>query len=90
MNNATIIESEKELHGITVEVDTFAGWKYRGYKVKKGEHAVFQTKIWKMSKVKIQSNNENGDEQQEAGSRFILVPAHFFTKDQVELYKKGE
>jgi hypothetical protein len=90
MNNVTIIEGEKALRGIEVEVDTFAGWKYRGYKIKKGEHAVFQTKIWKLSKVKIETKNENGEEQQEAGSRFILVPAHFFTAEQVEPYRKGD
>lgn len=86
MNNAMIIETQKQEHGIELEVDTFAGWKYRGYKIKKGEHAVFETKIWKMQKVK--QENETGET--ELVSRFILVPAHFFTKDQVEEYKKGD
>ena len=47
MTNLQIIISEMELHGVTEEVDTYAGWQARRMQVKKGNKALFKTKIWK-------------------------------------------
>ena len=74
MTNVQIIEGEKLLHGLELyEVDTYAGWKARGFQVKRGEHASFTTKIWKPVKDK-----ETG------AKKLILVTGHFFTEKQVE------
>ena len=52
MTNMEIIMGEMILNDINLDldVDTFAGWKRRGFTVKKGEHAVFKTRIWKPRK----------------------------------------
>ena len=51
LTNFEIIESNIILHGITEEVDTYAGWSRNGYKVKRGSKALFKTKIWKPCKT---------------------------------------
>ena len=74
MTNVQIIETEKALNGLQLlEVDTYAGWKARGFQVKRGQHATFSTKIWKPVKDK-----ETG------AKKMILVTGHFFTMEQVE------
>lgn len=100
MTNAEIILGAMmlaELDPETVEVDTFAGWKRRGYTVKRGEKATFQTKIWKPSKY---SKKELEDIEEQKGievadkakdqRKLVLVNAHFFTDTQVEKLKKEE
>lgn len=96
MTNAQIIVEAMllaELDPEEVVVDTFAGWKRKGYTVKKGEKAVFQTSIWKPSKknhVKESEVEENEvpTEDTEKHTYLHLVKASFFTSDQVE--KKEE
>jgi hypothetical protein len=89
-----------ELDPETVIVDTYAGWKRKGYQVKKGETAVFKTSIWKPCKSKKKDNNdstdatetvntENADSSNSTYKHLILVPAAFFTYSQVEKSKKG-
>ena len=78
MTNMEIILGECMLHNITEDVDTFVGWKRKGYKVKKGEHSAFSTKIWKPKFGK------KDDEETETMDHMILVNAHFFKKSQVE------
>lgn len=91
MTNAEIIVSAMvlaELDPMEVEVDTFAGWKRKGYCVKKGQKAVFKTKIWKPCKFKneeIELPEEAKDmEPQFNKKKLILVNASFFTDEQVE------
>ena len=81
MTNAEILSKEITTRGITEPVDTFPGWKRRGFKVKKGSKATFKTKIWKPSKKKIK-DKETGEEKE--NNYFILVNAFYFTADQVE------
>lgn len=84
MTNAEILRGEIVLHGLNIcesEVNTYAGWKRNGYQVKKGEKAVFSTKIWKPCRVK-KENTEN--ESSENETNLILVSASFFTIKQVE------
>ena len=39
--------------GIEPPLHTLQGWASRGYKIKKGEHAVAETKLWKKKKKRI-------------------------------------
>ena len=89
MTNAEIITIAMigaELDPMEVEVDTFAGWKRRGFIVKKGQKAVFQTKIWKPCKFKKEEAEQKDDAEQTEQNRkkLILVNASFFTDEQVE------
>ena len=77
MTNAEIITGNCILTGISEPVDTYPGWKAKGYQVKKGSKAVFKTKIWKPCKTK---NEKTGEKEK----RLLLVNASFFTKSQVE------
>ena len=61
-------------------IHTFAAWKARGYKVRKGEHAVARITIWKYGKDKV--NEEKPDE--EPGGHCFLKESCFFAASQVE------
>jgi len=81
MTNTEIIQGEISTRKITEEVDTYPGWKRKGFKVKKGSKATFKTKIWKPKTKKVK-DKETGEEKKK--SYFILVKAYYFTKSQVE------
>ena len=88
MTNVEIIASAMAANEIDfdLEVDTIVGWNRKGFKVKKGEHAAFKTKIWKprkRTKEELKELAENG-ESEDTKSRLILVNANFFTEEQVE------
>ena len=85
MTNAEILNTECVLHNITEAVDTFAGWKRKGYSVKKGEHAVFKTRIWKPnSKKRKEEDSTEDDKDKKPYARMYMVKAAFFTASQVE------
>lgn len=91
MTNAEIIMGSMvlaELDPMTTVVNTFAGWKRRGYSVKKGEKAVFKTKIWKPVKyAKKEQESEidaNLSAEDSDNKHLVLVNAAFFTAEQVE------
>lgn len=72
--------NEKKLE-IPEEIHTFAAWKSKGYKVKKGEHAVANFPIWKyVSKTTV--DEETGEELTKG--RAYLKNAAWFTAAQVE------
>lgn len=77
MTNKEIIVGEMVLNGISEEVDTFQGWKRKGYCVTKGSKNLFQTKIWKPCKVK---NPKDGEKEKQ----LLMVKASFFGKSQVK------
>lgn len=86
MTNMDIITTAmvlNELNPMEVTVDTYAGWKRKGYCVKRGEKAVFSTKIWKPTKFPTDVIDEATGEII-INSKLILVPASFFTMTQVE------
>lgn len=100
VTNAEIILTgmlEAGLDPETVVVNTYAGWNRLGYQVKKGETAVFKTRIWKPSKFKKDDSattqntdgTQNTDDDTNNRTNLILVPAAFFTHKQVEKAKKG-
>ena len=82
MTNLAIIEGAKRLNGVIEEVDTFAGWKRRGKKIKAGSKALFKTSIWKP--VGGRKKDSDADYEEEINPGLILVPASFFGISQVE------
>lgn len=83
MSNTEILTTDFMLHGLEFDkqkFDTFAGWKRRNKKIKKGSKAVLKTKIWKPSKYK----NEDGEEKK----GMFLVNASYFSIEQTESIKQ--
>jgi hypothetical protein len=67
-------------------VHTFDVWKKAGFKVKKGEKAAFQARIWKHTE-KVETDVETDAEEQAEEKKshdFIRKTAYFFTAQQVE------
>lgn len=85
-----LIKNKKEL-----PYHTFADWKNRGYKIKKGEHAKLTALIWKRKmkkKTDIEFPEELGEEisdinEEEDTGRFFKTKAFFFDETQVEEMK---
>lgn len=71
--------NEKEIPEPEI-IHTFNGWKERGYKVKKGEHAVAKFGIWKYTG---RHEEEDGEITVERGHCFIKQSC-FFSASQVE------
>jgi hypothetical protein len=82
VTNKEIIADCRLIYGIPFDlvINTFAGWQYLGYRIKKGEKALFSTKIWKPCKKKC--TNENGETI--TTKKLLLVNAAFFSVKQVE------
>ena len=86
--------------GIIPNFHTFAAWKAKGYKVKKGQKAAFKADIWKYTEKKGTMTQEDADRlnaimidpvngPHKAGdettqSRYIKKLSFFFGPDQVE------
>lgn len=87
MTNAEILTTECALHNVTETVDTFAGWKRKGYSVKKREHAVFKTSIWKPSKKRKEGDSTEETDDKKPYVEMYMVKAAFFTASQVEPIK---
>ena len=79
---AVIVNADGEEEEITVEqaepIHTYAGWKERGYQVKKGEHAIAQFPIWKHV---VKKAKEEGEEDE---TKMIMKKASWFKASQVE------
>ena len=80
--NKQIIESCRIDYNIPFDlvIDTFASWSYHGYKIKKGEKALFITKIWKPCKKSVVTEDGTKTETK----KLLLVNAAFFSILQVE------
>jgi len=85
MTNAEIIYNSCILYGIAEVVHTYAGWKARGYQVKKGSKALFKAPIWKHTTKKTKT--EDGTETEAA--KMFLTDAAFFGESQVEAIAKA-
>lgn len=72
--------NEKEIPEPEI-IHTFNGWKERGYKVKKGEHAVAKLGIWKYSE---KPEDEDGKEKVGRGGYCFIKQSCFFAASQVE------
>lgn len=82
--------SQEEVEAIYAEgrelpLHTFAGWRARGYKVKKGEHARITTKLWKMKRGKETLKDKDGNEVEEETKNMYLCKSFLFTGEQVEM-----
>ena len=74
--------------GIEPPLHTLQGWALRGYKVRKGEHALVETKLWKKKKRKSSDDETDKLEEQDgtnpSNSGFYMCRAFLFGKEQVE------
>lgn len=91
MTNLEIIEGERLLHNIDkeIELDTFQGWKRKGYSIIKGEKALFKTKIWKPRNKELKEIEEKDvtnltEEDKIKLRKFMLVNSAFFSEKQVQ------
>lgn len=82
VTNKQIMELYRAENNIpdTVELLTFASWKAKGYKVKKGERAKHKVELWKYRENKKQ--DEDGIEIK--SGYCIHRNMNLFTIDQVE------
>lgn len=80
--NKQIIESCRIDYNIPVDliINTFAAWNAAGYKIKKGEKALFITKIWEPCKKSVVADDGTKTETK----KLLLVNAAFFSILQVE------
>ena len=80
-NNAHTIAIAKREAGIPDEiaVNSYGGWKEKGYQVQRGEHAAFKTSIW----VPCHAGKNKDGEDTSDFSRFFIRRTAFFTAEQV-------
>ena len=89
MNTALLIENGTIKPENTI--NTWLGWKMRGYKVKKGAEHVAAFPIWVKSKQKKQEETEEETEETQKKCRdFNLQTAYWFTNEQVERIEEKE
>jgi len=78
-----IARLKEDPNGKTLPFKTFDEWKRDGYYVKKGEKAVFKTRLWKA----LSRKNDEGKWElvkKEDGSQAYVKPyCHIFSKEQV-------
>lgn len=89
--NKEIIATAKAMNGVDAEklVNTYAEWKRNGFCVRRGEKALFKTKIWKPCKPSKKSAEKLEKEGKPTDKkRLYLVNASFFSEDQVERFSK--
>ena len=96
MTNAAIIISNMEIlitEGTIKpenEINTWYGWKMKGYRVKRGAEHIAEFPIWVKSKKKKTEEQQEPEtsEQQEPEQKkkrdFVLKMAYWFTDEQVE------
>lgn len=89
-NTQIILYNMAELiaEGIITEnntINTWDGWRRRGYRVKRGEKHIAEFRIW-MPKTKKQKQRATTEEQEtaEENSGFYKKMAYWFTDKQVE------
>lgn len=70
---------------------TFEGWKKKyGLVVKKGEHAVIATKLWRRKSRKEEEEEKKNPEKAKNKTAYYMVKAFLFTREQVEPIKSKE
>lgn len=97
MNNIQIVAGEVIDRGIMTEdavnailgagsvlpFFTYQEWQKRGYQVRKGEKALFKTKLWRVRKSKEEKEEEERGEIQLVKD-YIMVTAAIFGREQVD------
>ena len=90
MTNLQIIENAKAalvMNGIITpdqDLHTFNGWKERGFKVKRGEHAIARFSIWKHATRKTKDDDGVEVEAVDLSGRCFLKESCWFSDSQVE------
>lgn len=84
MTNEEIIRNARAAAGIIEEAHTYAHWRSLGFQVRKGEHAAFQTVIWKYPTRKGDPSAGESEEVTQVGGKPFLKKASFFTASQVD------
>ena len=81
LNNLQAITLAKREAGIPDEiaVNSYGGWKEKGYQVQRGERAAFKTSIW----VPCHAGKNKDGEDTSDFSRFFIRCTAFFTAEQV-------
>lgn len=62
-------------------IHTYAGWKERGYQVRRGQKAVASFPIWKYTKGKTKDMDE---EEAQANGYCFMKNSSWFTEEQVD------
>jgi hypothetical protein len=77
---------EMVANGIEPPLHTLQGWSARGYRVKKGEHAVTEAKLWKKKKRKQDGTDPSAEEAEAGGADrdFYMCRSYLFGAEQVE------
>lgn len=75
-------------------INTFIGWKMKGYSIKKGEKHIAEFPIWVKNKPKKKAEEDSEDNDEAAKPEkkrrdFIFQTAYWFTDKQVEPIRKG-
>lgn len=74
--------------GIEPPLHTLQGWASRGFKVKKGEHAAVETKLWKKKNKRNASEDDTEHTENVNDRDFYMCRAFLFKADQVEKIKE--
>lgn len=87
MNTALLVENGTITEDN--EINTWIGWKKRGYKVKAGEKHIAEFSIWIKNKKKVEEEpaEETEEETQKPKKKhreFIMTKAFWFSDKQVE------
>ena len=69
-------------------INTYIGWKMRGYKIKKGEEHIAEFSIWIKNKKKKEELDEEEKDEKKKRPEFVLTKSYWFTDEQVEPMKK--
>lgn len=75
------VEEIFEEGGYELPLHTYAGWKDRGYQVKKGEKAVAKVLLWKPRPKRKKMGEEVAEEDK---MKFLMVNSALFSKAQIE------
>lgn len=75
--------------GLEIPLHTLQGWASRGFKIKKGAHAVAETKLWKKRKKKSNGEIEKLESEEQTDQiptdrDFYMCRAFLFSYEQVE------
>ena len=90
MTNPQIIEENRLLlvaTGVIKEdniINTYIGWKRKGFQVKEGAEHVAAFPIWHPRTKKKNQTEEEAVEEQTKKGRFYLATAYWFTDEQVK------
>lgn len=86
MTNSEILTNARKEAGIAegVKIDTFIGWKTKGYSVKKGEKMAFSAKIWIPKHPEKKKEEMTLEDYLKPAPNCFLKNCVYFTEFQVQ------